>query len=114
MNTQALSNPDLNLQELAGQLGISPGSLSKVITACLGRISTTSSTNIGCRKQGSARRPPKQHLSIAGIAFECGFNSKATFNRAFRKYAQKAPSEFLQSSKSRPRAQNRILRRLNF
>lgn len=34
-------------------------------------------------------------LSILGLAYEAGFNSKATFNRAFRKAEGKAPSEYL-------------------
>ncbi len=34
------------------------------------------------------------HLSILSIAFDCGFNSKATFNRVFKRIAGKAPSSF--------------------
>jgi AraC-like DNA-binding protein len=34
------------------------------------------------------------HLSLLGIAYECGFNSKTTFNRAFKKYTSYAPSEY--------------------
>lgn len=34
------------------------------------------------------------HLSVLGIAFECGFKSKSSFNRYFKKYTGSAPSEF--------------------
>lgn len=34
-------------------------------------------------------------LSIMGIAYECGFNSKAAFYRAFKKYENCSPSEYL-------------------
>ena len=34
---------------------------------------------------------------LLGIAFDCGFNSKATFNRAFKKCTGRAPKEFQES-----------------
>ncbi len=33
-------------------------------------------------------------LTIIAIAFDCGFNSKATFNRLFKKYTGQTPSQF--------------------
>ncbi len=36
----------------------------------------------------------KQHLSIAGIAFDCGFNTLSSFNTAFKKFTNSTPSEF--------------------
>jgi AraC-like DNA-binding protein len=35
-----------------------------------------------------------KHLTIAGIAAECGFNSQATFQRTFRQVTGLSPSEF--------------------
>jgi AraC-like DNA-binding protein len=43
--------------------------------------------------------PLKQHLSISGIAFNCGFNSKAAFNIAFRKYTGLTPSAYRKQAK---------------
>jgi len=37
-----------------------------------------------------------EDLTITGIAFECGFNSQATFQRTFKSIAKQSPSEFLQ------------------
>jgi len=38
--------------------------------------------------------PGMDHLTIAGIAFECGFNSQATFQRTFKQFTGLSPSEF--------------------
>jgi len=35
-----------------------------------------------------------ENLTLLGIAFDCGFNSKATFNRAFKKFTGVSPKEF--------------------
>jgi AraC-like DNA-binding protein len=40
------------------------------------------------------------HLSILGIAFESGFNSKTSFNTTFKKICSQTPSEFKKSSSS--------------
>lgn len=36
-----------------------------------------------------------QKLTLMGLAYECGFNSKATFNRVFKKNTGLTPSEYL-------------------
>jgi YesN/AraC family two-component response regulator len=38
--------------------------------------------------------PAYSHLKIIEIAYESGFNSKATFNRVFKKSTGKSPSEY--------------------
>ena len=35
--------------------------------------------------------------TLLGIAFDCGFNSKATFNRAFKKSIDLSPKDYLKN-----------------
>ena len=35
--------------------------------------------------------------TLLGIAFDCGFNSKATFNRAFKKSTDLSPKDYLKN-----------------
>jgi len=42
--------------------------------------------------------PSCNHLSILGVAFEAGFNSKTTFNTAFKKATGLSPKEFRQKA----------------
>lgn len=91
-------NPDLNLSDLADELQINRAELSKVINSGFHknfndfineyRVNTfKEKLNLGKHKQ----------LSLLGIAYDCGFNSKATFNRVFKKITQISPTEFLNS-----------------
>lgn len=38
--------------------------------------------------------PAYQHFSILGIAMDCGFNTKSSFNASFKKFTGLTPSEF--------------------
>lgn len=44
--------------------------------------------------QALLRDPGYAHLSLLGIAFESGFNTKSAFNRVFKKMTGQTPSEF--------------------
>lgn len=43
--------------------------------------------------------PKYDHLSITGIAFDCGFNSQATFQRSFKSMTKMTPKAFQESIK---------------
>jgi AraC-like DNA-binding protein len=88
-------DPELSLFKLASQFNISSHLLSYII-------------NKGCDENfyqfvnryriEEAKKmihdPKKEHLSLMGIAFEVGFNSKTVFNTTFKKMTDQTPSEF--------------------
>jgi AraC-like DNA-binding protein len=41
--------------------------------------------------------PRYDHYTLLGIAFDCGFNSKSTFNRIFKQHTNMSPLEFKKS-----------------
>ena len=86
---------ELSLADLARRLRTNPVVLSQVINAGVGRNFNdfVNSYRVEAFKE-AVRKPQNQHLSLLGIALDCGFNSKATFNRAFKKFTGLLPKEF--------------------
>ncbi len=91
-------DPELTHASLADMLGIQKHNLSQVINEQSGGtyFEFVNSYRVEEVKRMLAD-PGKQHLSILGIAMECGFQSKATFNAAFRKITGTTPSAWQQS-----------------
>jgi YesN/AraC family two-component response regulator len=85
----------LSLRILAQRLNIEPNLVSHVLNSEL-RKSFYDYVN-EFRIEEVKRKiddPAYQHLKIVEVAYECGFNSKATFNRVFKKFTGKSPSDF--------------------
>ncbi|WP_265197589.1 helix-turn-helix domain-containing protein [Aureitalea sp. L0-47] len=91
-------NPELNLVDLAKLSEMSRAQLSQVINAGFNKNFNdfVNSYRIEAVKDQLALGKHKE-LSLLGIAFDCGFNSKATFNRVFKKLTNTSPSEYLKS-----------------
>ncbi len=86
---------NLNLGELAQKLNLSPSQLSQVLNQ--GFEQNFFDYVNGLRVEEVKRRIKSEdyaHLSILGIAFDCGFKSKSSFNRHFKKHTGKSPSDF--------------------
>jgi AraC-like DNA-binding protein len=91
-------NPELNLSDLAEKANISRAQLSEIINA---GFQKNFNDFINMYRVNAFKKMIKEdkhkQLSLLGIAQECGFNSKATFNRVFKKLTNSSPSEYLKS-----------------
>ncbi|MEO5561789.1 MAG: helix-turn-helix domain-containing protein [Chitinophagaceae bacterium] len=89
-------NPALNLEGVAAATGISPKTISAVLNQHL-QTSFNEWLN-GYRVEEfkqKIRQADLQQLTISAVAFECGFNSQATFQRIFKQNLGMTPSEYL-------------------
>lgn len=88
-------DPDLSLNILAEKLAIQPRDLSRVINTVFKKGFNDFINEYRVRDVATKLQDPAyDNMTLLGIAFEAGFNSKATFNRAFRQITGKAPAEF--------------------
>jgi AraC-like DNA-binding protein len=94
-------DPELSLDILARTLNIHPNYLSQFINEELGMTfyDYINSKRVTEFKK-MVRQPDKSHFSMLGLALECGFNSKSSFNRNFKKIEGLTPSEYLVSVNS--------------
>ncbi|HEX9655012.1 MAG TPA: helix-turn-helix transcriptional regulator [bacterium] len=88
-------NNDLKLHDLARRLDMSPHHLSQIINEKLGQ---NFFDFLNHYRVEEAKRwlidPERQHYTILSISQEVGFNSKASFNNAFKKHTGMTPSQF--------------------
>lgn len=92
-------NPDLTLLQLASDLAITPHILSQIINDQYKLNFFDFVNEYRVREFKDAVVDPKnKSFSLLGIAFECGFNSKSTFNRMFKKSTGLTPSQFKEAT----------------
>ncbi len=96
MKTEAwYKENNLTLQELASRLDIHPNYLSQVINekedknfyAYVNHWRIQAFIRI-------ATQPQNRQYTYLALAYECGFNSKSTFNKYFKRYTDRTPSEY--------------------
>lgn len=89
-------DPELNLLGLAHILKTNPSLLSKVINQGFGKNFNDFVNHYRVVSlQQKLREGQQKHQTLLSLAYECGFNSKATFNRAFQKHTGVSPREWL-------------------
>ena len=88
--------PELNLSDIANRLKTNISVLSGVVNNAFGKNFNDFVNEYRVKEfQERIQLPENKNITLLGIAFDCGFNSKATFNRSFKKFTGKAPKEFL-------------------
>ncbi|MEI6266013.1 MAG: helix-turn-helix domain-containing protein [Sphingobacteriia bacterium] len=88
-------DPELTLTDLATELGTNASLLSKIINRSFG-MNFNDFINLYRVESVKSKLadPANAHLTIMSLAYDAGFNSKATFNRAFKKHTGANPSEY--------------------
>ena len=97
MKTEKLYlNPELTVGQVASHLGLNQKLVSAVLNQHLkkGFNEFVNEYRVEEVKKRLAL-PQHQHLTIAGIALESGFNSQATFQRTFKKLTNLSPTEYM-------------------
>nr|WP_304608099.1 helix-turn-helix domain-containing protein [Lentiprolixibacter aurantiacus] len=96
--TKAFINQELSLNDLSVQLNIPVNKLSQAINRHAEMKYTDYINRYRVDQVKELMSDPKYgHLSILGMALESGFTSKATFNRAFKKFTNETPSQYMSS-----------------
>jgi len=95
-NQKLYLNPTLTLSEFAKELKLNPKMVSQQINSGLGK-SFNDFVNQYRVEEVKLRLNSLdlERLTILGIAYESGFNSKTTFNRIFKDFTGVAPRDFL-------------------
>lgn len=94
-------NEDLSLSILAEQCDMNQAQLSQIINQYF-KLHFYDYVNKYRIEEVKERLGSSDfsHLSILGIAYDCGFKSKSSFNRHFKKHTGLSPSEFKKTSKN--------------
>lgn len=93
---KAFKDPELSLTQLAQKLNVHPNSLSQVINTYENKnfYDYINEQRIEEFKT-IVSLDENQKFTILSLAFDCGYNSKTSFNRNFKKVTGHSPSEFL-------------------
>ncbi len=95
-NQKLFSDSELTLAALAKTLDVHPNHLSQVINSYEGK---NFYDYINFHRVEEFKKlaplPDNRNYTLLSLAYECGFNSKTSFNRNFKKVTGISPSEYL-------------------
>ena len=92
------TNPSLDLNSLANELGVSSGYLSKVINHIAKKSFNDFVNDYRVEKVKSLMiNQDYAHYNIVGYGLEAGFNSKSTFYKAFQNKEGVSPGKYLEN-----------------
>lgn len=91
-------NPDLSLRSLAGLISIHPNQLSWLLNESLGKNFNEFVNHYRVETFKSlAKDSANANITVLGLAYDSGFNSKTVFNTYFKKETGLTPRQFLKS-----------------
>ena len=90
-------NPRLTLSDVATELGTTTKTVSSVVNSGFNMNFNDFVNHYRIEAIKSKLKKGEQTTStLLGIALDCGFNSKATFNRAFKKSTSLSPKDYIE------------------
>lgn len=93
--------PELSIRELASQLKIPLNDLSQAINQAKNTNFNDYINDWRVREFiEQYPKPENRQYTILSVALDCGFNSKATFNRAFKKVTGASPKAYFERAQS--------------
>jgi AraC-like DNA-binding protein len=93
INNKSYKNPDLNLSILSKELGEKSYLITKCLNHVIGKKFNDYINEYRITELKELLNDPKnEKYTLLSLAFEAGFNSKASFNRAVKKLTGKSPS----------------------
>lgn len=94
---QLFLDPELTLDKVSRHVQVPAKTISAVLNQHLGKSFNqfVNEYRIDAFKQ-KLTDPAHSHLTLTGLAFECGFNSQATFQRTFKQLTGATPGAYLQ------------------
>lgn len=91
-------NKNLSIGELAAAIDMQPYQLSQLINGTLGQSFFELINSLRVEEvQKRFLEPQYSRYTLPGIAMDCGFNSKASFNRIFKQITGLTPTEYIKS-----------------
>lgn len=99
-NEQPYLNPDLTLRDLAELIDLPPNYLSQLLNEGIKKNFSefVNSYRVNTFKK-KVMNPENQHISMLGIAYDSGFNSKSSFNTFFKRITGITPKAFVLQQK---------------
>ncbi len=86
---------ELTIQDLSAKINISKHYLTEILNNGLGKNFFTFINEYRIEEvKRKLSDSSFDHLTILGIAYDCGFNSKSSFNTLFKQYTGQTPSDF--------------------
>lgn len=99
LDEKLYENPELSVADIAQPLGIAPKKVSQIINqGFAGNFNDY--INQHRVKAVIAKLQEGEHSiqTLLAIAYDCGFNSKSTFNRAFKRHTGLSPNAYIQKN----------------
>lgn len=90
------TEPELSLTQLADKLSIHPNYLSQVINEKEGKTFFDYINSLRVEEfKRQVSNPQNSRFTMQSIAYDCGFNSKSSFNKNFKKITGISPTKYV-------------------